>query len=196
VNSKLRETRAQRSARIREDLLRSAARVFRSRGFHGASLEQIAGEAGCTKGAVYSNFEGKDDLFLAVYDRQVSDRFEVLSRALDAGGAAGMVHAYRRLLREDPEWSLVFVEFVAHASRHPELRDAMRRRSSALIRRLGERIGAQMEIDGETARKIALAMLTVASGAIVRSVVSPEGVPESLALELIDRYLAGEGMSF
>ncbi len=43
----------------------AARTVFLRRGFHGASLDEIAEEAGYTKGAVYSNFAGKDDLYLA-----------------------------------------------------------------------------------------------------------------------------------
>ena len=61
-------TRVERKAKTRADLVAAARTVFLRRGFHGASLEEIAQEAGYTKGAVYSNFEDKDALYLAVLD--------------------------------------------------------------------------------------------------------------------------------
>ncbi|MET0831731.1 MAG: helix-turn-helix domain-containing protein, partial [Acidimicrobiia bacterium] len=61
-----RATRVERKAQTRSDLLTAARRVFLRSGFHGASVEEIAEEAGYTKGAVYSNFEDKAALYLAV----------------------------------------------------------------------------------------------------------------------------------
>ena len=51
----------------REALLASAREVFAHRGFHAASLEEIAEAAGFTRGAVYSNFENKEELFFAAF---------------------------------------------------------------------------------------------------------------------------------
>src|SRR5207245_4689071 len=55
-----------------QHLLEASAMVFARDGFQGSSLDEIAATAGFTKGAVYSNFKSKDDLFLAVLD----ERFE------------------------------------------------------------------------------------------------------------------------
>jgi len=71
----VRLTRSQRQEQTRAQLLGAALRVFLRRGFHGASLDEIAEEAGYTTGAVYSNFKGKDDLFLAVLDAEAQRRF-------------------------------------------------------------------------------------------------------------------------
>src|SRR3712207_10080 len=65
----VRTTRAASKAATRNGLLEAARRVFVERGYHGASLDLVAREAGYTKGAVYSAFANKADLFLAVYDR-------------------------------------------------------------------------------------------------------------------------------
>ena len=64
----------------REALVASARDVFAKRGFHAASLEEIAEAAGFTRGAVYSNFENKEELFFAVLDRHV----ELQAAAFDA----------------------------------------------------------------------------------------------------------------
>jgi AcrR family transcriptional regulator len=57
-----RPTRAQ----TRQRLLQAAGEVFAQRGYDRASLDDIATAAGLTKGAVYSSFAGKDDLFYAL----------------------------------------------------------------------------------------------------------------------------------
>lgn len=59
-------TREESKARTRQELLRAAGRLFLRNGFVATSLSDIAEEAGLTKGAVYSNFESKEDLFLAL----------------------------------------------------------------------------------------------------------------------------------
>ena len=60
--SRVRLTRAESRERTRAHLLEAAADVFAQRGFHGASVEEVADVAGYTKGAVYSNFASKDEL--------------------------------------------------------------------------------------------------------------------------------------
>lgn len=59
-------TREESKARTRQELLRAASRLFLRNGFVDTSLSDIAEEAGLTKGAVYSNFESKEDLFFAL----------------------------------------------------------------------------------------------------------------------------------
>jgi AcrR family transcriptional regulator len=64
-------TRAEKSAQTRAQLMASARQLFLRRGFHAASLELVAEEAGFTIGAVYSRFGSKADLFLAILDEHI-----------------------------------------------------------------------------------------------------------------------------
>jgi len=73
-------TREESQARTRADLLRAANRLFLRDGYAATSLAAIADEAGLTKGAVYSNFASKDDLFLAVL-QQAAENAEWYSYA-------------------------------------------------------------------------------------------------------------------
>jgi AcrR family transcriptional regulator len=66
VAPRRRLTREESKARTRGELLRAASRLFLRNGFVATSLADIAEEAGLTKGAVYSNFESKEELFLAL----------------------------------------------------------------------------------------------------------------------------------
>ena len=70
----VRLTRAERREQTRDDLIAAADRLFVEGGFHATSLDQIAAAAGYTKGAVYSNFASKEDLFFAVYERRARTR--------------------------------------------------------------------------------------------------------------------------
>src|SRR5690242_11786233 len=93
-----RVSRQDRKQRTRADLVTAAREVFMRRGFHAASLEEISEQAGYTKGAVYSNFAGKDELFLAVLDAHAAGRARAYARA--AAGAPGLEEALRALSRE------------------------------------------------------------------------------------------------
>ena len=70
-------TRAGRGATTRAALVDAARRLFGENGFTSTSLDEIVAQANVTKGALYHHFQGKDDLFAAVYEevqREVSDK--------------------------------------------------------------------------------------------------------------------------
>lgn len=105
----------------RERLVFTARAIFARDGYHGAKLDEIAAEAGFSKGAIYSNFDGKAGLFLAVMDTNIQtalDSPEVMEETSLAG------------LTEDGDYDqavhgfgLATLEFVAMAARDPQLRE-------------------------------------------------------------------------
>ena len=107
-------TRAERNQRNRALVLGAARRAFLARGYHGASLEQIADEAGFSKGVVYSQFENKADLFLALLEQRIEERAAENARFVDALVAAGdcsagqglraLVEHVTRREHADAEW--------------------------------------------------------------------------------------------
>jgi AcrR family transcriptional regulator len=114
----------------REALIASAREVFANRGFHAASLEEIAEAAGFTRGAVYSNFENKEELFFAVLDRHVETQLAAFDALFeDSGGPAAVsdediVRVWRQLTAgSDPEWVALSLEFRLYVLRNPEVRD-------------------------------------------------------------------------
>src|ERR1700722_12611485 len=72
---------------VRDRILDAASKVFAAEGFAGATIDAIGQAAGFTKGAVYSNFESKDELFLALLDREFELRGQQIETAL--GGSGG-----------------------------------------------------------------------------------------------------------
>jgi AcrR family transcriptional regulator len=72
----------------RSALVEAAAELFARRGFHAASLDEIAEAAGFTRGAIYSNFGGKEDLLIAVLDRITERQLEAFDAAINPPGGA------------------------------------------------------------------------------------------------------------
>jgi AcrR family transcriptional regulator len=118
-------SRAERKELTRELLLDAAIEVFAQKGYHGASLDDVAEAAGFTKGAVYSNFTRKSDLFRELLERETRRR----NAALGAGMASVSVEALpevggewlRRQAGEQRDWDLLTVEFWLAAVRDPAL---------------------------------------------------------------------------
>ena len=136
-------TRAERQQQTRAELLAAAHRVFLRDGFHGASLTQIAEEAGYTFGAVYSNFQDKDDLFLAVMDAESRRRIPLhVDMLLDAPsleeGLRASAREYAQYAQQHPNWTAVYVEFWTHAARRPELRRQVADRHERLLDAVSE----------------------------------------------------------
>src|ERR1700758_4328395 len=122
-------TRVEQSQRNRDLVLAAARRMFLARGYHGASLEQIADEAGFSKGVVYSQFESKADLFLAMLEERIEERGAENARFVEAlvaegdgpvaRGLAALAEHVTRRERADAEWGLLVIEFRVHAARSP-----------------------------------------------------------------------------
>lgn len=96
--------------------------MFAERGYNGASVEAVSEAAGFSTGALYSNFKGKEDLFLALYEERIARRRRELRDAVEeAGGrepglsaaAASAADAFGR----DRDWFLLYFEFALHAAR-------------------------------------------------------------------------------
>jgi AcrR family transcriptional regulator len=129
-----------RRAMTREHLLQAAAVVFARNGFHGSSLDEVAAAAGFTKGAVYSNFKSKEDLFVAVLDHRIQTQVGAFMDAL--GDFTKPPEETQPLIRDivdstwDDEGSALYLEFVVYAARNPEAREKL----AALLERQHEAI--------------------------------------------------------
>jgi AcrR family transcriptional regulator len=137
-----RKTQAERRAETRAALLAAAARVFAKRGFHGASLETIAEEAGFSRGAVYYNFADKDELFLELLDRRCAERAQDLREVfaatdaddVEATSQQAQIAAQQALtaMTGDTEWRALYLEFLAHAARDTAFRRAFAKRTDQM----------------------------------------------------------------
>jgi AcrR family transcriptional regulator len=119
--------RSERRARTRAQLLEAAARVFARRGFEGATVDEVAEEAGFTKGAVYDHFGSKEKLLFALLDEylssQIAEQVALFDPTLETSERprAG-ADRWMQELEEDPDAFRLFVEAWQHAQRDDELR--------------------------------------------------------------------------
>jgi AcrR family transcriptional regulator len=197
-------SRAERRERTRDDLIAAADQCFVEGGFHATTLDQIAAAAGYTKGAVYSNFASKEDLFFAVYERR-ADRAEAdVARLLADDPRAGLdrlsADTSGRHGRDDG-WLAAFFEFWAHAIRHPEFRArfaSIHRRLQLPVADALERVAAARGAE----LPVAALPLAVASGAMqiglaLERLTQPEVVDEALGARmsrlLLDEIERGTG---
>jgi len=119
-------TRQEQQERTRELLLEAAGAVFMRSGYLAASVDQIAAEAGYTRGAVYKNFGGKEGLWLAIVERQQREHLSMVAEAFAAVGTradlvAALVHITAVSTREPASrWSAASLEFLAASIGRPE----------------------------------------------------------------------------
>jgi AcrR family transcriptional regulator len=179
--------RAERKERTKSDLVEAARTVFLRRGFHGASLDEIAEQAGYSKGAVYSNFDGKDALFLSAFDDHFRRRAEMYAEVIfDHEDIEDSYRIVARIWREAneqvPEWARLLTEFLIHASRNESLRAAVlevRERGLARIAEMVDALAARHGVE-----------FTLPTLEIVRG---SGALNRGLAIEqLIDPDLSGE----
>jgi AcrR family transcriptional regulator len=121
-----RRTREEARLETRAKLVDAAAEIFAERGFYGASVEEIAERAGYTRGAFYSNYSGKDDIFLAVYDRRMEMQIEeigaLLRQSSDPTEFLASIRGRRSEVPTTFAWMLLQNEFLLYAMRNPDVR--------------------------------------------------------------------------
>lgn len=203
-----RENRAEKQARTRAELLDTAAKVFARRGYKGASVEEIAEEAGYSHGAVYSNFDGKAALFLAVLEEYMAERARELAAtqadlAEDAPielRARALADQWMQRFAKDRESFLLHMEFVAHAGRDPELAERFGTRSAALRETIAAYIAHYQELEGIEAEltpgELALILRALGIGLAIEALVSPGAVREDAYgdfVELLVKLLRERG---
>ena len=139
-----RQTRAQRRQQTRARLLDAAGQVFARRGFHAATVDEVADAAGYTKGAVYSNFANKDELFLALLDQRLAAQLQQVEALYAIESSEELVAAMRgRTEREFAaarDFGVLHVEFWLYAMRNPAAQAQLAKRYRELRGHLAELI--------------------------------------------------------
>jgi AcrR family transcriptional regulator len=182
-------TREQSRANTRERLLTAARSAFARSGFHGASVEEIASEAGFSTGALYSNFDSKEDLFLALMEREIEDHAREIAEAVGAQAsmadrATGGARRWMTMIDREPELLLLFMEFWAYGVRDPEMRPKVAVRFAQMREVLTRLIAdgvREFELELTIpAEQLAVAIDALADGIARQKLADPEAVPDEL----------------
>lgn len=199
-----------RRAETRRRLVAAAYDIFTELGIRDATVEVICERAGFTRGAFYSNFVSKEDLFLAVYREQMQIRLDRLKAAADtivgsvdpaaSDAVENSLRCVAKLTQDwlvsDEAWFLLAIEFRVHVVRQPELREAAASVFAGFYDDLGgtlegilDRFGVELTIG---TRDAALVLASVYETVLVRTLLErPSGVADDPSmLELIPRLLS------
>lgn len=180
-------TMQRRLEHTRNLLLDAAEEVFARRGFDGAALEDIADVAGYTRGAIYSHFGSKAELFLAVVERQrqqfldgFADVIAAFHRLddLDTDGLADRWH--QLITNEGPDRAVLGYEFTLFLLRNPDARErvAAQREETAhaladYISKGAARLGGRLSMP---ALELARVILAANDGVTLNSLLDDQAV--------------------
>ncbi len=124
-------SRRDRQRQTREAIVFAARAAFAEDGYHGARLDQIARAAGFSKGAVYSNFAGKAELFLAVLDKNIEDS---MTRGWNAYDQAPVdISGNDEIAAAIKGFALATLEFIAVAARDEHLSEQVAQRLDRVV---------------------------------------------------------------
>lgn len=171
--------------------------MFARAGYRGASVDEIASLAGYSTGAIYSNFAGKDGLFLALLEERIDQRLaqaladdQPNDRPLDAHQAA---QHFTAILRDERESVLLLVDFWAQAVRDPQAAERFAERHAAL-RALFARLldAAERRAGGRFTLPVdhlATALIAFTNGLAIERLADPQAVPDELYGQVVTGLL-------
>jgi AcrR family transcriptional regulator len=204
TTAKRRLNREEKNAVTQRRLLDAAREVFGRRGYGNTSLEEIAEEAGFSRGALYHHFESKEALFLALLDERLTERVNEIERVFEAGETSkeATIEQARQaandavdVFGQNREWRALYLEFVAHADRNPEFRRQLAERMRAcrdglteIVRRRAAEIDLELPVPPE---HLALTIEALGQGLGMEEMLDPDGVPEDLFGTMLGYLLRG-----
>jgi len=190
--------RRRRRAETRQRLMDAALGVFARNGYERATVDEIVREAGFSKGAFYVHFEAKEDIFWAMLEERLAHQQETFRAALDinvpvAQNIQTILRSLFALNQDDPLWSALFMEFVAHASRNGKMRDKLAgmyrswRAFAVEVLNAGREAGlVRKDLDAEF---LASVIIAVIEGSIMQSRLAPGAFDLETMTEPLSRLL-------
>ena len=178
-----------RRAETVERLLDAALETFAEIGFAAASVEDICRRGGFTRGAFYSSFRTKDELFGALFARETARNIELAEAQLtgieqEADPVTVGVERCLSAFRADRTWVVVLTEYRLHAARSPEAAAALHQhvtalneRLTALIQTVAARAGLRLTVPAD---RLADAIVAVHDGAVLSQVSRPDAATDDL----------------
>jgi AcrR family transcriptional regulator len=198
-----RRTRAARAEgrEARDELLGAALRVFARRGYREAGVEEIAAEAGYSKGALYWHFSGKAELLDALLEERVDKPMrEAVALLASAPPERDMsvegTKTFARQFAEQREAVLLEREYWSFAIRDPELRARYAERQAELRRELASAMEVRAQHLGTPeltmhAEDVARIVMSVIGGLSIDELVEPGSVRPELMGEALALIYAG-----
>lgn len=179
----------ERKEETRKLLLESAVQIFAEFGFHGASVDKIAEHAGFSKGAFYANFNSKEELFLALLEKQMQLHVDKIHRVIDQQHPLShfieKLDQYPIYIREENRtWSMLNMEFLLFAMRDESVRYKWSNMITRSVEQISQSIEKLMKKENYefslSSEEIAWTILSLENGMAIFSYISQDNVPPNL----------------
>jgi AcrR family transcriptional regulator len=186
-----------RTEATKRKLLKSARRVFARDGFEASRIDDIASDAGFTRGAFYAHFETKEELFLALLEDEAARRVKELRELLlNETGDAARLEAIRRFYAEqvsNESWCILLLEFKLYALRRVKQRKRLakahrRVRDNVTFQALQGLIPQAMHKDPSHKDRARLAFEALLCGLVLQRAYDPESLTVKEAKDLLGAY--------
>jgi len=177
-------------------LLNAAEQVFVRDGYEAAQLDEIAARADRSKGAVYTHFRSKEDLFLALFEHRTRSYIDgLLTNLRNCTNRKQRQQAFREFyveLAHDRTWPILTLEFKLFAIRHPESKERLRRAfemsKPAYDGSAYEQMFGQLSGEQRADNDLALAALgPIVTGLILESYFEPQTLDEKGIRRILGR---------
>jgi AcrR family transcriptional regulator len=188
--------REESQARTRQALLAAAAKVIAKRGFGGTSVEDIAKEAGYTRGAFYSNFKGKDDLFIELlrddHGEMLETFREIFRNNADTRDLAVQLRQYYGQVFRSSDHCLLWMEARLHAVRHAAFRTRLLKLIEENYAHISGFVEHYAQVTGEAppipARELAIGLCSLAESIKFAHIVDPVQVDDGVANRVLQLF--------
>jgi AcrR family transcriptional regulator len=175
----LKKDKNKHQARTRETqtkILDAAEAVFSEQGFEKTQLEEVAGRAGYTRGAIYAHYSNKEDLFLALMEHRVLTKFAAVRQMIEAEPEVckrpGIFKRWLATQLSDHAWGTLMLEFKLYALRRPQSRERLQRTYDLLFKPSGQGFVELLFGDGmDKASRAAAERRLAVMGAILSAVI-------------------------
>jgi AcrR family transcriptional regulator len=192
-------TRVEQRERNREALLDAAAEVFAARGFRVATLDDVADAAGLTKGAIYSHFSSKHDLFAAAIERRYRERLEPFRALMEQPGerpalAGEAALDFIRSISVGGDWALLFLEAWAEMVRNPEFGQRLLEVTDQVREALVELVRGQFAVSPKLSispEHLAEMLLAMAHGFGIQHRLDPHHAPDQVFVDMARIFVTG-----
>ncbi|MFK3938048.1 TetR/AcrR family transcriptional regulator [Alkalihalobacillus sp. NPDC078783] len=184
-----RRTHEERKVETRKMLLNAAAEIFAQLGFHGASVDKIAEYAGYSKGAVYANFNSKEELFLALLEEKMKRDVDTIHQAMKQQQSVDQfiekIDYYFDLERQTNRvWSILNMEFLLYAMRQESVREKWTAMIVDSVEQISDGIEKMMEPDNhmkiQSSEELAWTILSLGNGMATLHYIAEDRVPPKL----------------
>ncbi|MGO8684770.1 MAG: TetR/AcrR family transcriptional regulator [Thermoleophilia bacterium] len=198
-------TRVEAKAKTREQLLAAAERVFAQKGLAGASVEEIAEDAGYSTGALYSNFESKEQLFLELMAarraRGAATRVSAVSGMVDEVGTgnddplAALTRFFVQMTERYSEFAPLEAEFWLYAVRNPEAMGGLAATRHEQLDALEGLVGQALQRFGSaptvSVRAVTTVVVALFEGLVRQRRIDPEHVADDLFAQAVRWLFSG-----